>query len=94
MDRLAAGAFDEVILGADHQEPAGARVHAPGEFEDMGVHHIFRARQRLVFERPPRTNAKALLCDPQNCIGEVACAAAMAGRTPLRDSESKQHGQL
>jgi len=37
LDGLAAGAFEEIVLGAHDNEPAGARVEAPGDFDDVGT---------------------------------------------------------
>src|SRR5437773_5749269 len=42
LHRLAAGALDEVIFGADDDEPAGARVEAPADFDDVGAGDILR----------------------------------------------------
>ena len=49
---LAAGAFDDVVLGAHHDEPAGARVEPPGDFDDVRADDIFRVGQGFAFQQP------------------------------------------
>src|SRR5882724_3280780 len=40
LDGLAAGALDEVVLGAHDDQPAGARVEPPGDFDDVGADDV------------------------------------------------------
>src|SRR5439155_14607609 len=45
LHRLAAGAFDQVVLGAEDDETAGAWIQSPGDFDDVGARHILGVGQ-------------------------------------------------
>src|SRR6267142_2391457 len=49
--RLAAGAFDEVVLGAHYEQPSRAWIESPGNFEDVGARDVLGVRQRLGIEQ-------------------------------------------
>ena len=51
LHRLAAGTFDEIVFGAHDDEPSGAGIQPPGEFEDIGAHDILRVGQGLAFQQ-------------------------------------------
>src|SRR5258708_4946534 len=50
LDGLAAGAFDEIVLGAHDDEPAGARVEPPGDFDDVGAVDVLGIRKIFAIE--------------------------------------------
>ena len=51
MDGLAAGAFDEVVLGAHDDQPPGARIMAPGDFDHVGADDILGIGQGLALQQ-------------------------------------------
>src|SRR5437763_16799280 len=51
LDGLAAGAFEEIVLGAHDDEPARARVETPGDVNGVGAHYVLGVRQRLALEQ-------------------------------------------
>ena len=51
LDGLAARAFDDIILGAHHDEPARARVEPPRDFDDVRAVDVFCVRQILAVEQ-------------------------------------------
>src|SRR6185437_11390445 len=47
---LAAGAFDEVVLGAHDNEPSGPRIESPGDFDDVRANDSLGVGQRFAVE--------------------------------------------
>ena len=52
LHRLAAGAFDDVVLGTQDQEAPGARIESPGEFQGVGADDVLGVGKRFAFENP------------------------------------------
>jgi hypothetical protein len=52
LDGLAAGAFNEVVFGAEDDESACARVDAPRDLEDVGSGDVFGVGQGRAVEKP------------------------------------------
>src|SRR5579884_1096770 len=51
LDGLAACAFDDVVLGAHHDQPAGAMVQPPGDFYDVCSYNMLGVRQCLAVKQ-------------------------------------------
>ena len=47
---LAAGALGQIVQGAEDEEPAGARIQTPGDFDDVGAGDVFGVGQGLAIE--------------------------------------------
>lgn len=52
MDRLTAGAFDQVVFGAHDNEAASARVESPGDFDYIRASDVFGVGQRFALQQP------------------------------------------
>lgn len=51
LDSLTTGTFDNVVLGAQHDKPTGARVESPRNFNDVRADDIFCIGQRFAVEQ-------------------------------------------
>src|SRR2546422_611249 len=51
LNSLAAGAFDDIVQRADHDEPSSAGVQSPGDFNKIGADHVLRVWQCVVFQQ-------------------------------------------
>ena len=92
MDGLAAGAFDDVVLGAHDDEPAGARVEPPGDFADIRADDIFRVGQCFAFEQTDeRLVGVSSLISGGNFfseLGRARCVAEMFARREIQRGQN------
>lgn len=52
LDRLTGRALDQVVLGAQQNDPARAIVHRPADIDKVGAYHIFGIWTPPLAEQP------------------------------------------